>query len=100
MVNVKYKLYCKFNFKKRKVKIPKRPGNLIYMGQYIKSKKNIGMETNITIDDGVNELISNINYWKNAPIWNKKLKKRQKIGLNIYHNRRFLLNKKFLNIKS
>ena len=58
---------------KRKVKLPKRPGEPdITWADISKAKKILNWRPVITIDDGVNELISNINYWKNAPIWNKK----------------------------
>ncbi len=58
---------------KKRIRIPKRPGEPdITWANISKAKKILGWKPTITIDDGVNELINNINYWKNAPIWNKK----------------------------
>ena len=31
------------------------------------------METEISFEEGVSEMIKNINHWKDAPLWNKKI---------------------------
>jgi UDP-glucose 4-epimerase len=58
---------------KNKVWLPKRPGEPdITWSNISKAKKILNWSPSIKIEDGVKELINNINYWKNAPIWNKK----------------------------
>ena len=40
------------------------------------------MESKNKFEDGVKELLENIQYWKDAPLWDKKKLKRQlKFGL-------------------
>ena len=68
-VNYIASLICK----KKRVKLPKRPGEPdITWSNIKKAKKILNWSPTISIEDGVNELIDNINYWKKAPIWNKK----------------------------
>ena len=58
---------------RKKVKIPKRPGEPNKTWANInKAKKILKWKPTITIEKGVEELLQNINYWKKAPIWNKK----------------------------
>ena len=42
------------------------------MVKYKEAKKILNWSPTISIEDGVDELMNNINYWKKAPIWNKK----------------------------
>ena len=58
---------------KERVKLPKRPGEPdITWSNISKAKKILNWSPSVKIEDGIKELINNINYWKNAPIWNKK----------------------------
>jgi len=51
--------------------IPKRPGEPDRsLASINKIKKELNWEPKITIEEGVQELIKNIDYWKNAPVWN------------------------------
>ena len=36
-----------------------------------KAKRILKWKPKITINDGISELLKNISYWKNAPLWNK-----------------------------
>ncbi len=57
----------------KKVYIPKRPGEPDRSKADIKkAKKLLKWKPKISVKDGVRELISNIDKWKNAPVWNKK----------------------------
>ena len=57
----------------KKVYIPKRPGEPDRSKADItKAKKLLKWKPKISIKDGVSELLSNIDKWKNAPVWNKK----------------------------
>ena len=57
----------------RKIHIPKRPGepDMTY-ANISKAKKILNWKPKISIDDGISELLKNISYWKNAPLWTKK----------------------------
>ena len=44
------------------------------MGQNSKAKRLLNWKSKIGIEQGVNKLLDNINLWKNAPIWDKKIK--------------------------
>ena len=58
---------------KKRIKLPKRPGEPdITWSNIKKAKKILNWSPTISIEDGVDELMNNINYWKKAPIWNKK----------------------------
>ena len=53
--------------------IPKRPGEPDKsIASINKIKKELGWEPKIKIEKGVEELLKNINYWKNAPVWDKE----------------------------
>ena len=53
--------------------IPKRPGEPDKsLASINKIKKELGWEPKIKIEQGVEELLKNINYWKNAPVWDKE----------------------------
>lgn len=57
----------KFNF------IPKRPGEPDCTWANIsKIKKHTGWKPKVSFTDGVKMLLNNIDYWKNAPLWDKK----------------------------
>tara|TARA_Y100000389_G_scaffold184486_1_gene202994 strand:- start:1798 stop:2793 length:996 start_codon:yes stop_codon:yes gene_type:complete len=66
--------------KGKKVFIPKRPGepDITYANiNMIKDKLN--WSPKISIQDGVKEVLANINYWKKSPLWTKsKIKKATK----------------------
>jgi UDP-glucose 4-epimerase len=66
------KLIKLLNYKKI-VKIPKRPGEPdVTHANINKIKKDLKWLPKVTFEDGVKEIIKNIDYWKNAPLWNKK----------------------------
>ncbi len=53
--------------------IPSRPGEpKRTLAKLTKIKKDLKWSPKISIQQGVNLILKNINYWKNAPIWNKK----------------------------
>ena len=57
----------------KKLKIPKRPGEPdITHANIKKATKVLNWKPKISIEDGMIELLNNISYWKNAPLWNKK----------------------------
>jgi len=57
----------KFNF------IPKRPGEPDCTWANIsKIKKHTGWKPKVSFADGIKILLNNIDYWKNAPLWDKK----------------------------
>ena len=60
--------------------IPKRPGEPFKTYANInKAKKQLNWKPKITFANGIKELLINISYWKNAPLWNKsKFKKSTK----------------------
>lgn len=53
--------------------IPKRPGEPNYSQADIsKIKKDLNWKPKITFELGIKELLQNIDYWKDAPLWDKK----------------------------
>ena len=54
------------------VYIPKRPGepDCTY-ADISKIKKNLNWAPKITIEEGVKKILENIDYWKEAPVWDK-----------------------------
>jgi len=64
----------------KKIFIPKRPGEPdITYADIKKIKKNLNWRPKITLKEGINKVIDNIDYWKNAPLWTpKKIKKATK----------------------
>ena len=59
--------------KGKKIKIPKRPGEPdITYADISKIKSLTGWAPKISIEKGINELLNNIEYWKNAPVWTPK----------------------------
>ena len=65
---------------KKKINIPKRPGEpLITYANIAKANKNLKWSPNINLKNGISELLYDINYWKNATLWDKqKIKKATK----------------------
>ena len=58
--------------KGKKVFIPKRPGEPQITHADIKSaRKTLNWNPKINLTDGLKDVLKNINYWKNAPLWNK-----------------------------
>jgi len=56
-----------------KVNIPKRPGEPDCTFADIKKiKKEIGWEPKISLEEGVKLILKNIEYWKDAPVWDPK----------------------------
>ena len=56
--------------KGKKVNIPKRPGEPeITFANISKIQRELNWEPTISIEEGVNLIIKNIDYWKNAPVW-------------------------------
>jgi len=54
-----------------KVFVPKRPGEPdATFADIAKIKKDLQWEPKIEIEEGIKILIENIDYWKNAPVWN------------------------------
>ena len=57
---------------KKKIHIPMRPGEpKITHSSILKAKKILKWKPKINFEDGISELINNINYWKDSPLWNK-----------------------------
>ena len=57
----------------KRINIPKRPGEPNRSLANIKKiKKDLNWQPKIKIEEGVKDLLKNINYWKSAPVWNPK----------------------------
>ena len=57
----------------KKIHIPKRPGEPNRsLADITKIKKDLNWKPKIKIEDGVTNLLNQINYWKQAPIWTPK----------------------------
>ena len=53
-----------------KIFIPKRPGEPdVTFADIEKIKNKLNWEPTISIEAGVKEILNNIDYWKNAPVW-------------------------------
>jgi dTDP-D-glucose 4,6-dehydratase len=61
--------------------IPRRPGEpQITFANILKAKKILNWKPRISFKDGIKELLDNINYWKEAPLWDReKIKKATKV---------------------
>ena len=56
-----------------KTYIPKRPGEpQVTWANINKAKKFLDWKPKVSIEEGVKILLNNVNYWKNAPLWDKK----------------------------
>ena len=61
----------------KKIYIPKRPGEPDRsLANISKIKQDLNWRPKIKIEEGVKDLLSNIHYWKNAPVWTPKSIKR------------------------
>ena len=69
----------------KKIHIPKRPGEPDRSKADIKKlKKKLKWKPNISIRQGINELLKNIHYWSDAPIWTpKSIKKETKVWFKL-----------------
>tara|TARA_B100000674_G_scaffold482760_1_gene485634 strand:- start:30 stop:1022 length:993 start_codon:yes stop_codon:yes gene_type:complete len=72
----------------KKIHIPKRPGEPDRsLGDIKKIKKDLKWSPKINIENGVNNLLKNIDYWKKAPVWTPtKIKKATKIWFQLIKN--------------
>jgi UDP-glucose 4-epimerase len=53
--------------------VPKRPGEPDKShANILSAKKILNWVPKISFKDGIAELLKNIEYWKDAPLWNKK----------------------------
>ena len=66
---------------KKVVWIPKRPGEpKVTHANISKIKNDLNWKPKITFEKGVSIILKNIDYWKNAPLWDKnKIKKETKL---------------------
>lgn len=61
----------------KKIYIPKRPGEPDRsLANISKIKQDLNWRPKVKIEEGVKDLLSNIHYWKNAPVWTPKSIKR------------------------
>ena len=59
--------------KGNKIYIPKRPGEPNITHANINKAKNLlNWKPIISLKEGLDDVLKNIDYWKNAPLWNKK----------------------------
>ena len=57
---------------KKTIHISKRPGEPdVTFADITKIKKDLKWQPNISFEEGVSKILDNINYWANAPLWNK-----------------------------
>lgn len=57
----------------KRIRIPKRPGESDRsLADITKIKRDLNWQPKIKIEEGVKDLLNNINYWKNAPVWTVK----------------------------
>ena len=69
-----------------KIHIPKRPGEPdCTFADITNIKKDLQWQPQIPIEQGVAEILKNIDYWREAPVWTQKRSLLQlRIGLNIW----------------
>ena len=69
----------------KKIYIPKRPGEPYRsLANISKIKKDLKWKPKIAIEKGVKDLLKNIHYWNNAPIWTpKSIKKATKVWFKL-----------------
>ena len=69
----------------KKIHIPKRPGEPNRsLADITKIKKDLDWKPKIKIEDGVKNLLDQIHYWKDAPVWTpKRIKKETKIWFKL-----------------
>ena len=57
----------------KKINIPKRPGEPDRtLANISKIKKDLNWKPKISIEEGVSDLLRNIDYWKKAVVWTPK----------------------------
>jgi UDP-glucose 4-epimerase len=57
---------------KKIIHIPKRPGEPdVTFANIKKIQKDLKWKPKVSFEEGVGKILDNINYWKNAPLWNK-----------------------------
>ena len=57
---------------KKTIRIPKRPGEPdITFANIKKIQKDLKWQPKVSFEEGVGKILDNIDYWKNAPLWNK-----------------------------
>lgn len=60
--------------KGEKVHIPKRPGEPdCTFADITKAKTIMGWEPKVSFEEGVKEILNNIDQWKDAPVWTPDL---------------------------
>ena len=53
--------------------IPKRPGEpQITWADISKIVKDLNWSPKVSFEEGVKKILAEINYWKDAPLWNEK----------------------------
>jgi UDP-glucose 4-epimerase len=58
---------------KKRTQLPVRPGEPAKtLASIVKIKKDVKWRPKTDIEEGIKNLLKNINYWKGAPIWTKK----------------------------
>ena len=56
----------------KQIRIPKRPGEpQITLAKINKIKKHLKWKPKTTINNGINKMLQNIDYWKKGKLWNK-----------------------------
>jgi len=69
----------------KKVYIPKRPAEPDRSLADIKKIKSLCWSPKISFKDGIKEVLKNIDYWKNAPLWDtKKINKATKVWFRYF----------------
>ena len=65
--------------------IPKRPGEPdCTWANTTKKKRRLGWKPIVSFEEGIKNMLIDIDRWKDAPLWNKKVLKRlQKAGSNM-----------------
>ena len=73
----------------KKIHIPKRPGEPNRsLADITKIKKDLDWKPKIKIEDGVKNLLNQIHYWKDAPVWTpKSIKKETKIWFKLLRDK-------------
>ena len=73
----------------KKIYIPKRPGEPNRsLADISKIKKDLNWRPQITIEEGVKDLLKRIHFWKQAPVWTpKSIKKATKVWFKILRNK-------------
>ena len=57
----------------KKIHVPKRPGEPNRsLADISKIKKNLKWYPKIKLEQGIKELLKNIHYWKDSPVWTPK----------------------------